>query len=208
MNDSIFLPIQTNGSNLVRATFAQSLLQGFSRRPLTITSISYPYPDGCLNLCATAFMQSGCEKMFIIDGDIGFTRDDVDMMLDSSHPLTFGYYRKKKLEFEYALEVFDADKGPEIEGKYWSVKSAARGFSVWTREVFERLQLTCEPYFCPHIKRDTVAYFRTKVGGHSEDFEFCERWRGLGQKVLVDPRVFVTHFGDCAFGPNTPSIEA
>lgn len=186
---------------MVRATFAISLLKGFTRRELVTTTLAYPYPEAMMNMLSSAFLATDCERMFIVDGDIAFEREHVDMLLEHDEPLVFGYYRKKKPEFEYALEVFDADKGPEIEGKFWSVKSAARGFSVWTRDVFEQLKPYCEKYECPHMKRRAWAFFKTKLGGHSEDFQFCETWRKLGNKVLVDPRVFVTHFGDCAFGP-------
>lgn len=196
----IFLPFQTNGSNMVRSSFASSMLHGFSRREIVTANVDFCYPSGMLNLLAAAFLKSDCEKMFIVDGDIGFSKAHVDMLLEhDDEPLVFGYYRKKKREFEYALESFDGN-APKQEGKFWRVKSAARGFSVWGREVFDQLRPHCEPYFCPLMKVDTFEYFKCRTGGHSEDFDFCDRWRELGNHVLVDPRVFVTHFGDYGFG--------
>ena len=195
----IFLPFQTNGSNMVRSSFASSMLHGFSRREIVTANVDFCYPSGMLNLLATAFLKSTCDRMFIVDGDIGFSRNEVDMLLEhEEEPLVFGYYRKKKSDFEFALESFDGGM-PKQYGKFWRVKSAARGFSVWRRDVFDQLRDDCAPYYCPLMKCETFEYFKCRTGGHSEDFDFCDRWRALGNHVLVDPRVAVTHFGDFAF---------
>jgi len=42
-------------------------------------------------------------------------------------------------------------------------------------------------------------YWRTLPGGHSEDKEFCQHWRKLGGKILVDQRLCVQHEGSVLY---------
>lgn len=44
-----------------------------------------------------------------------------------------------------------------------------------------------------------VEFWKTMPGGHSEDFDFCDRWRALGGKILVDQRITAQHEGSVVY---------
>lgn len=195
----LFAPVITNGMHLVRARYTTSMMAAFSRREYTTCNIDYPYPDGAMNLAAAAFLKSDCDRMVIIDGDIQFKPSQIDRLLSHDVPLIHGYYCKRVPGVEFALDTLDGKPPTPGEDGLWRLKSAARGFSAWYREVFAMMESTSEEYDCAQTGVTARAYFKTKVGGHSEDYQFCERWRAIGQEVLVDPEVFVKHYGDTGF---------
>lgn len=201
MNKRIYLPIIDNGMGLVRSSYAFSLLAGFSGRNIEIDRISYPYPDGSCNMATQNFLESGCDEMVIIDGDVVFSRHQIDLLLSHNEPLIFGVYPKKEIGLNFPCMALEGDvENPfSKDGDVCEVARTARGFMRVHRSVFEKMMPHVEYYKDAQTGRMQYCFWKTLQGGHSEDFFFCDLWRSLGGKILIDKRCSVQHEGTAIY---------
>jgi hypothetical protein len=207
MSESLYVPIIDNGSQLSRTSWALSMFMlGMSPvmagRKVIVEGISYPYPDGAMNIASASFMESGCDRMLIIDADERFTPKDVESLLSHDLPLVAGLYPKKKPGLEFPVVPLDSDPNPFAEdgrGVLREVARTARGFMALRREVFEAMKPHVEKYVCAESNKEEFLYWKTLPGGHSEDFAFCDLWRKIGGKVWIDTSVRVIHEGSISF---------
>jgi hypothetical protein len=131
-------------------------------------------------------------------------------LLSHDVPFVAGIYPKKQVEHTFPMELLD-DGGeagtspfsplPLAEGiePLVEVKRVARGFLSVHRSVFDLMRPTCTSYLDVHSGEEHVEYWKAQQGGGSEDYEFCDRYRALGGKVLVDQRCVVYHWGNIKF---------
>lgn len=192
----LFVPCIDNGGGMSVTAWAISMVAAFSARNFTIQSISFPYPDGALNVATADFMRSDCDEMVIIDTDLVFGRDHLDMLLAHDVPLVFGLYPKKQPGLVFPVMTEDGENPfGKSEDALVEVSCVARGFMKVRKEVFEALQPVCEQYIDPQTGRQEYLYWQNLPGGHSEDFAFCDKYRSIGGKVLVDQRITLKHAG-------------
>lgn len=171
-------------------------------RKVVVEGISYPYPDGAQNIASASFMESGCERMVVIDTDEVFTPNDVAMLLSHDVPLVSGIYPLKRPGLEFPIVPLESDPNPFAEDgrvDLREVARCARGFLNVHRSVFELMQPHVEKYVCPEKGTEEFLYWKNLPGGHSEDFAFCDLYRKLGGKVMVDHRIRVKHEGSCSY---------
>jgi len=200
--NKIFLPLIDNGTGIVKARYAYSALAGLSGRGLAMARFSQPYPTRALNMATSAFLSTDCDEMLVIDCDIGFNRSDVDMLLSHDVPLVYGIYPKKTLPLEWCLATLTDESpfgGPE---PLCEVRRAGRGFMRVHRSVFEKMK-PLVPSYTNHGGEEWQFWHEgcdNDGEWRSEDWWFCDNWRKLGGKVLVDQRIVLTHVGDFAYG--------
>jgi len=200
MSKPIFLPIVDNGMGLSRTSWAISMLGAFSGRAFVAQSFSYPYPDGAMNMAASAFLESECDEMIIIDTDVVFTRQQIDFLLSHDEPLVFGIYPKKEVGLTYPAEPLTENPQPfRGEQILCEVKRTARGFMRVHRSVFEMLKNHVQAYTCAQTGRASWEFWRVLLGGHSEDFAFCDLWRSIGGRILIDRRCAAQHEGSALY---------
>jgi hypothetical protein len=200
MSKPLFLPITDNGMGLSRTSWAISMLGAFSGRAFMAESFSYPYPDGAANMAAAAFLESDCDEMIIIDTDVVFTRQHIDHLLSHREPLVFGIYPKKQPGLFYPAEPLPENPNPfSGESILCEVKRTARGFMRAHRSVFEALKPHVPQYTCPQTGRVSWEFWRNLQGGHSDDFAFCDLWRSIGGKILIDRRCTAQHEGSALY---------
>lgn len=201
MSKTLFVPIIDNGMGLSRTRWAFSMIAAFSGRPMALQHVSYPYPDGAMNLATADFLESGCEEMIVIDTDIVFTRAQLDHLLSHDEPLIFGVYPKKEIGLNFPCMALDGDvENPfSKEGDVCEVARTARGFMRVHRSVFEKMMPHVEYYQDAQTGRMQYCFWKTLQGGHSEDFFFCDLWRSLGGKILIDKRCSVQHEGTAIY---------
>lgn len=201
----LFLPIIDNGMGLSRTSWGLSLasvcLSVLRWHEVSLCSISYPYPDGAMNIASHRFEASGCEEMLLIGTDLTFTPNHVAWLLEHKEPLVFGGYPKKIPGLHFPMEFLTEEnpfgRGGEIP--LVEVKRTARGFMRMHRSVLERMadSVPLVPLF---TSTGTMRqYWQTLPGGHSEDYNFCDRWRALGGRVLVDKRITAQHEGTAVY---------
>lgn len=205
--DSIFLPIIDNGGGNSRTAwglsmFALGLSNVLDGRKVIAEGISYPYPDGACNLASGMFLDSKCDRMVIIDTDEVFKPQDVELLLSHDVQFVSGLYPKKKPGLEFPVVPLESDLNPFADdGRPYprEVARCARGFLNVHRSVFEAMIPHVPKYHCDETNSERYLFWKGLPGGHSEDFAFCDLWRSLGGKVLVDPRITVKHEGSCSY---------
>lgn len=205
----LFLPIIDNGIGLSRtnwaiAMFALGISSVLKQWEIVATSISYPYPDGAMNIATHDFLESDCDRMLVIDTDIIFTPKQVEWILSHDAGFVAGIYPKKKEGLELCCAPLNGQNpfapDPLAEGVRPLVEVArvGKGFINVHRDVFEALKSETTE-FDGEGNRKMREYWRTLRGGHSEDFDFCDRIRAHGFKVYVDQRCTLRHEGSAIY---------
>lgn len=202
----LFLPFIDNGMGLSRTSWAISMF-GLALSPVLADydviaqGISYPYPDGAMNIATADFLESGADRMLVIDTDEIFSPAHVELLLSHDEPFIAGIYPKKKPGLEFPIVPLESNPEPFAPGQPDPVEVArcARGFLNVHRSVFETMRPHVEEITDNETGRKTGLYWRNLPGGHSEDFAFCDLWRSLGGRVLVDKRCTVKHEGSAVY---------
>lgn len=206
MSKSLYYPIIDNGMGLSRTSWAFSMLMAgltvLRKYKVSPQAISFPYPDGAMNIATFEFLESGCERMVVIDTDVVFTPNDLEMLLEHDEPLVFGLYPKKQPGLIFPVIPLEGDETPFAnDGRpdLREVACCARGFMSVHRSVFELMKPHCVLETNDQTSCDNYAFWTKLPGAHSEDFAFCNLYRKLGGKVLVDRRICCRHDGHVSY---------
>lgn len=201
----LFIPLIDNGMGLSRTSWAFSMIHAaftaLRDYKVDLDPISYPYPDGAMNLATQDFRESSADEMIVIDTDVRFEPNHLDMLLSHDEPLVFGLYPKKKVGLEFPVcglngEEFPfAGDGPVLR----EVARCARGFMRVHRSVFDKLEPFVECIEDLETGKPQHLFWKSLPGGHSEDFAFCDLWRLHGGKILVDSRICAQHEGSAMY---------
>ncbi len=207
----LFLPIIDNGMGLSRTSWAISLaaacLTALRGHEVTFRGISYPYPDGATNIAALEFLETDCEEMILIDTDVIFLPKHLAWLMGHDEPLVFGGYPKKVPGLYFPRELLDENVNPFAPNPFAEgvnplveVKATARGFMRLHRSVLEKMvdHVSVIPNFKTGIGT-MHEFWKQRPGGHSDDYNFCDQWRALGGRVLIDQRITAQHEGSIVF---------
>ena len=207
MKDSIFVPIIDNGMGLSRTSWAFSMValcmnHIMRDRHVMIQAISYSSPAAAMNIATYDFMESGCETMLTIDTDVKFTPHHVEHLLSHGLPFVAGLYPIGRPGLTFPMEFIEGREGwgddPETN-PLLEVKRVAKGFTAIRRKVFETISPHVQTYFDPQAKREQKLFWNNLLGGHSEDFCFCDLYRSIGGSVWVDQRICTQHDKSCIY---------
>ncbi len=206
MRPTLYLPIIDNGGGNSRTAWGISLFMAgisgaFMDYEVNVEGISYPYPDGSMNIATASFMKRGFDRMLVIDTDEVFEPEDIKKLLSHDLPFVSGIYPKKRPGLEFAIGALEGDNPLADDGRpsLREVVRVPRGFCAIKREVFETMKPHAPTYIAPETDLEETDYWRHLPGGHSEDFAFCDLYRSLGGKVFVDIDVRVKHEGSCSY---------
>jgi len=155
---------------------------------------------------ARTFLTTKYERMLFIDSDIQFSPEDVAKLWNLDADIAVGAYRNKKI---------GQVKGAWVNGKLvpledlkgiTEVDYAGTGFMMIKRQVFEKLKEKHPEWAYDDATGGELAehygFFqdpiedRTKL---SEDYFFVKRAREEGFKVLLDPTINLTHWGQFGY---------
>jgi len=186
-------------------SFAFACLTALRDFSVTLQPLSYPYPDGAMNMATNDFLASGCDEMVVIDTDVIFKPSHLAGLLEHDEPLVFGIYPKKEIGLTFPMEWLDEENpfaaNPLLPGisPLVEVKRVARGFMRAKRGVFEHLAPHVPEYQDAETGRTYKEFWKSLPGGHSEDFAFCDLWRKHGGLVMVDQRAVAEHEGSVKY---------
>lgn len=180
------------------ASACMSVLRNYD---VSFQAISYPYPEGALQIATQLFRESGADEMVKIDTDVKFESIHLEMLLSHDEPLVFGLYPKKKPGLEFPIEALDENKTPFAGDGPLLVEVArcAGGFMRVHRSVFDLLEPFVECITCAETKRPQWQFWKSLPGGHSEDYAFCDLYRMHGGRILVDKRICTQHEGSAVY---------
>lgn len=180
------------------------------------------------NAIAWHFLQSDATHLLFCDADIGFDMPDIARMVGAQKPILVAPCPLKAINWERVHEAALAGHGPDELSRFsglfnivhlpgsrieradrpFEIKWGGTGLMLIERSVLEELQFVTETYAnrCPGDAMPPGVivhnFFPSYVKDGdllSEDYGFCEVWRGIGGKVWAAPWVRVRHMGTYAF---------
>jgi hypothetical protein len=160
--------------------------------------------DARNKLVAKFLAGSGTDLVFI-DADLSWQAEDLARLVACPHPVVAGVYQRKsrsKIDFTVKFGpsiAMDADRLMEVE-------RVGTGFLRLRRDCLLALiaanpGLKLKNPAQPGDPNFYALFDTTIVDGQyiGEDFSFCDRWRALGGKVLIDPSIALAHHGAAAY---------
>jgi hypothetical protein len=193
----LFLPIIDNGGGAIRSNFLLSVLNAFRGRDLHIERFSDSLVTRARNRAASYFLrQTDRDYIMFIDTDIIFTKDHIDMLMESDAPLLAGIYCIKQKGIAPCLNTLPGHVDTP-SGGYVEIARAGTGFMRVHRSVLEKMKEQGDIFYINH-GQDEWDFFRVGVVNKeylSEDWWFCDRARELGFKVILDSRIQLRHEG-------------
>lgn len=172
------------------------------------------------NLMAKMLTNKLATHFMFIDADIRFEAESVLQMMAANKSIIAGAYPKKSYPIAYNINLKPQTK---IQGPLYTVDTAATGFLMFKREVYEDLikahpntKYVDDVGLGKQYEPNMYAIFDCIIDekGHylSEDWTFCRRASALGYDIWMDGRVLLNHSGthefcgnlDLAGGPQIP----
>jgi hypothetical protein len=160
------------------------------------------------NLVAKMMMNPKATHLMFIDADVGFDTESVYKLIAHNKDVIGGIYPKKTFQADY---VFNPTPNAKREGDLIEVDDIGTGFLLIKREVIQKmfdsfpdLKYRNNINIDPNAEPFMYALFDTLIDKQtntylSEDYTFCERWRGLGGKIYADTSIELTHTGYYSF---------
>ncbi|MBB6091977.1 hypothetical protein HNQ60_000823 [Povalibacter uvarum] len=151
------------------------------------------------DLLAAQFLASDCTTLVFIDGDIGFTRADLERLLASPFAITGGLYPRKSASLKWVCAPQPEDL-PPVPGHpdYRRVRRMGTGFLRIERSAFEKMVAHGQIPDYPMNEGRIRHFFPTgMLNGEflSEDYYFCELAAQAGLGVYLDTRIRLRHVG-------------
>ncbi|HEX7638498.1 MAG TPA: hypothetical protein VF457_08890 [Burkholderiaceae bacterium] len=157
------------------------------------------------NQLVSRFLATPATELVFIDADLSWQEQDFARLLAHDAPLVAGVYQRKSRE----KVDFTVKFGPTITREPGGLVEALRagtGFMRLRRDCLERM-IAAHPALKlrnakqpgdPHL----YALFDTSIADGEyvgEDYTFCDRWRAIGGRVMVDPSLAFAHHGAAAY---------
>jgi len=163
------------------------------------------------NAVTTFLNDTTYDRLLFIDSDIQFEPEDVQKLWNLDVDVAVGAYPMKRIDVPTCGwvdgQLIDLDQlsGPT------EVDYAGTGFMMIKRQVFNdmrseypnRIHSEGKPGENVLEHRVSFSYFdpRVEEGVYmSEDYAFCEDFRKMSGKVILEPSIRLKHFGMYGFG--------
>jgi hypothetical protein len=155
------------------------------------------------DILAAQFLASDCTSLVFVDGDVGFSRQDLQWLLESPFAITGGLYQRKNGSGQWVcVPQPDAATGSARQPNYRRVQRVGTGFLRIDRTVFEQLVSGKFVVDYPLENNRLHHFFPSGVlDGHflSEDYYFCELAARAGFDIHIDTRIRLKHVGRFIF---------
>ncbi len=206
-NDNTFLPVIDNGFGMVRMNYFFSFLNAFQGIKIHAHPFSDSLPSRARNRAAAHFLrETNLNYILFIDGDIIFSKEQIDMLDESDAMILGGIYCKKSKGIEPCLNTLPGHIETPVGG-YQEIARQGTGFLRIHRSVLEKMKDCGEdnPNWSRHYTnhgQDEWDFFQVGVVNKeylSEDWYFCDKARALGFKVMLDTRIQLRHEGSAIF---------
>lgn len=180
---------------------------GIESGPLFWVGASYPHH--AKNALLALFRQSDYTDILIIDSDMWWDIEGFTRILQAPVDCVGGTYPTKNAWTRYCASIildgkgFPANVDPEtgLIESHW----IPAGFMKLSRRCVERMSDAYQMYAYKEGQLDCVQLFEPRIDPgafQTEDATFCQRWKDLGEKVWLEPRVTFKHIGDTAWSGN------
>ncbi len=141
-----------------------------------------------------------CTDLVFIDTDVYWDGDDLLKLMSHEVPVVAGAYPFKNESGNFPLRW--SSEGLLEEHGLWIVQAVTPGFLRIRRDALERMtqEMPWLEYKDVHGDADHPCYMffdnlHRHNGVYDEGYIFCERWRGVGGRVYLDPDIDLKHVG-------------
>jgi hypothetical protein len=157
------------------------------------------------DLLAAQFLAGSCDQLIFIDGDIAFTRADLEALLASDKSLVSGMYPRKGPGGSWSFKTGSLRPDEPLPAKgLIPVRYAPCGFLRIDRRVFDDIAKSGS---CPQLKYSFEGhpvhhFFQTGVIDGEllpEDYYFCELARRASHQPFVDTAIRLRHIGRAVY---------
>jgi hypothetical protein len=156
------------------------------------------------NLLVADFMDSNASDLIMIDADIGWQAPDILKLLRHDVPVVAGVYQRKsetRLDFTVKFPPGNVQRDPQT--LLMKAERVGTGFLRLRRDALKTMIAKYpELEYRDPSGRILHCLFDTSLTNgrfSGEDFTFCDRWRGTGGDVWVDPDIRLSHIGSKTF---------
>lgn len=181
------------------------------------------------NRLASEFIfNTDADYLMFVDADISFEPQWVHELINTGKDLIAGVVPMKGLNMEVmtsAIKLGETDverfsghfnfNRLEDDNGYISlhephkVARVGTAFMLISRRVLEEMKPYCDTYKSQYERTPIqISYFNVRVKDGqlmSEDYDFCERWREMGNDVYIAPWICTPHRGAYLFRGDLPS---
>jgi len=180
---------------------------GIDSEPLPWVGASYPHH--AKNALLALFLKRDFTDVLIIDSDMWWDIEGLTRILQAPVDCVGGTYPTKNAWDQFCASIildkdgFPANVDPEtglieahwVPGGFLRLtrRCVERMFDAYQMHAYKEGELDCVQLFAPCV--DPGAF-------QTEDVTFCQRWRDLGEKVWLEPRITFKHIGDHAWTGN------
>ncbi len=154
----------------------------------------------------TQFLErTDATDLLFVDADIGFTTEGFLKLLQYPVDVVGGAYRARGPQEHYILRPLQNELQRKPPHGLMEVEGVGTGFLRITRKAARELVARYPDDWytdptCPNmIVRDMFAFSVVDHQLHSEDYNFCRKWRAIGGQVWVDPDQVLDHVGLATF---------
>ncbi len=172
------------------------------------------------NTLVSVFMTSGHSHLLFIDADIEWPWEAVIQLLGADKDVICGAYPKKMTPRAYAVNFLGGTSPRDATSGLIEIEAAASGFLMIRRDIFERMMAAYPETryggtdgLSEQQNQLTYALFDCLIDDSSgerrylsEDYGFCRRWRAIGGRIWLDPRIELKHHGATSFDGNTAEL--
>ena len=193
------------------STYTASLVD--SVRVLTTAGINFDYythngdsyVDRARNTICAKFLEGDYTDLLFIDSDMQWDIEAVGRLLKAPYEVVGGAYPMKNCWEVYPCVIDTDEKGVPIVDPATGLISAE-----WIMAGFLRIKRSCLEKMAEAYKdlayqdpsadptnptRKYIPFFELKLGVGGEDMIFCRRWKAIGGKVWLEPRITFGHYG-------------
>lgn len=137
------------------------------------------------------------DDLVFIDTDVDWNPEDFFKLLEHDCDIVGGVYPKKTDLETYPLHL----KGDYVvdENGLAEVDGLPTGFLRIKKEALQKIWDVSKQYTEQHKEKPIRMVFDIAINSNgelvSEDISFCEKWKGLGGKLYLDPSINLAHVG-------------
>ncbi len=154
--------------------------------------------------------------LMFIDGDMGWTPEDLLALVAADKEVACAGYVKRGEPKEFTFTLHDAEQLEQCpETGFIEIKGAPTGFILIRRSAIERMfaaypELKCRvsKLLNPAEQANSYALFNTDICDGTltgEDLLWSRRWHDIGGQIWMHPEIALKHFDGCRAYQGRPS---
>jgi glycosyltransferase involved in cell wall biosynthesis len=141
-------------------------------------------------------LEGGYDDLFFIDSDVEWEPEWFFRLLERPEPIVGAALVKKSEKESYTVKVLEKHLTLSDDKKLLEVDGIGTGFMKISRFALEKLWEMSAPYKSEGEEHRMICDIKVENGDLiSEDYIICNKWKGLGYKIWMDPTITINHIG-------------